>query len=112
MVDRQGGIFLIMAQDNGGAVATSEVDAGGGPDGRRKDEIVDARKPQRFAARFAGRGVKPGKNILIVPKDIERVVIKQWRGDVGRQPIEFPHDVVGAGDVASGAGDPDGEHRL
>ena len=41
MVDRQGGVFPVMTQDNGGPIATGDVDAAGSTDGRREDEIVE-----------------------------------------------------------------------
>lgn len=84
MIDCERGVFPVMAQDNGGAVATGDVDPPGGTDGRRKDEIVDAIKPEWLASRVAGHGVEPRKHVLIVPQDIERVVIEQRRGDVRR----------------------------
>src|SRR5437773_6268197 len=37
---------------------------------------------------------RSGKNVLIVPQEIEGVVINQRSGNVRRQPIEFPHDTV------------------
>src|SRR5436309_3504087 len=111
-VDGQDGVFAVVAEDDGCSVATGDVDAAGGADGRRKDEIVDALQPERFAARLASHRVKAGENVLIVPQEIERVVVHQRRGDVGRQAVEFPGDVVGAAEVAFGAGQPDGDHRL
>jgi len=68
-----------MAQDNSGPVAAGDVDAAAGADRRRKDEIVDALS--RSASREVCRSwIKAGKNVLVVPQEIERVVIKQWRG--------------------------------
>src|SRR5207249_8932682 len=37
-VDGQDGVFAVVAEDDGCSVATGDVDAAGGADGRRKDE--------------------------------------------------------------------------
>ena len=44
-------------------------------------------------------GFEAGKDVLIVPQEIKRVVVEQWRGDVGRHAIEFPRHAIRAGEV-------------
>jgi hypothetical protein len=84
MVYRQPAIFAIMLEDDGRSVATRYVNAPSSPHWRRKDEIIYALKSQRFAPWFAGHGIKPGKDILIVPEKIKGVVVEQRRGHVWR----------------------------
>src|SRR5262245_18748770 len=112
MVDSEFRVFPIMPQDNRGAIAASDIDPAGCTDGRRKDKVPNTRQPQRLAERLAGGRVKPGKNILIMSQHIEGVVIKQRRRYVRRQAIEFPYDMVGAGEVAFGPGESDSQHGL
>src|SRR6185369_1864663 len=77
MVERQRRVFPVMTQDNGVAIPAGDVDTAGGADRRRKNEIVEALKPERFAPRLASHRVQPGKDVLIVAQKIERVVVQQ-----------------------------------
>src|SRR6266446_5277990 len=88
MVDGHCGVFAVVVQDDGCSITPGDIDAASRAHRRCKDEIGNPFKSERFAARFAGRGFKPGQNVLIVPEEIERVPVEQWRGDVGRHPIE------------------------
>ena len=59
VVDSEYGVFAVVAQDDGCSIAPGNIDAAGRADWRCKDEIGNAVKSERFAARFAGRGFKP-----------------------------------------------------
>src|SRR4051812_34824187 len=99
MVHCDRGILAIVTQDDCSPIATGNVDPAGSADRRRKNEIANTFKSDRFAARLAGCRLESGENILIVPEEIERVVVKQGRGDIRRQAIEFPGYTVSARDV-------------
>ena len=57
-------------------------------------------------------GFEAGKDVLIMPQKIERVVVEQRRGDIGRHAVEFPRDAIGAGEIPFRPGQADGQHRL
>src|SRR2546426_3127240 len=101
-----------MAQDDRASIASGDVDAVGGANRRGEDEVANAVETERFAARFAGRGFEARKDVLVVPKEIERVVVEQRRGNVGGEAVELPREIGRVRDVALFAGEADGEHGL
>src|SRR5262245_58984408 len=70
VIEGKGSIFAIMAQDHRVAIASSDIDASGSADGRRKNEIVDTFQANGFAARLAGHGIEARENVLIVPQKV------------------------------------------
>jgi len=70
MINRQGGVFPIMTQDNGRSVSTGHIDSACRSNRGGKNEIPDAFKPKWFAPRLATHWVKAGKNVLIVAKNV------------------------------------------
>src|SRR5690242_12711086 len=77
VIECQDSVFAIMTEDHRVSIASGDIDASAGAHWRRKNEIVDSFQPERFAARFAGNWIEPGQNVLIVPQEIERVVVHQ-----------------------------------
>src|SRR5213593_1262453 len=51
MVDRQRGVFAVVAQDDGGSITSGDIDAASRADGRGKDEIGNTFESERFATR-------------------------------------------------------------
>ena len=112
MIHSQRRILRIVAQHHGRTVPRRDVEASARADGRSEDEIAEAVEPQRFAAKFTRGRIEPHENVLVVAQVIERVVVEQRRGNVGRQAVEFPHHVRARADVAARAREADGQHRL
>jgi hypothetical protein len=88
-VDRQRSVLAVVTDDDRDAIAARDVDATASADGRGEDEVTDPFEPDRFAARVAGRGFEAGKNVLIVPQEIE-VSSSAAAKTRGRRTIEFP----------------------
>src|SRR5436190_5556246 len=112
MIDGERGVLAVVAQDNGVAVARADVDAVGGTDGRGENEIVEAIQAERFATRLAGDWVETGKDVLIMPQEIERVVVKQGGRNIRSHAIQLPGNMSRAGDVTFGPGEATSEHGL
>src|SRR3954465_9062658 len=77
VVECQNCVVVVMMQDHRVSVPCCDVDAAIGADGRRENEIVNALKAKRFAARLSSHRVQPGKDVLIVPQKIECVVVQK-----------------------------------
>ena len=92
-------VFAIVAQDNGSPVATGDVDAAGGADRRRKNEIVDALKPQRVKdAEAEGIEVRRQGDVFLI-----RVTEKDWNLELGRDMLAKDHRLWDRTHVASKA---------
>src|SRR5438445_128264 len=64
-------------QDDSRAIASGDVDAPGGGDGRGENEIANAVKAQEITAKVTGSGLDSAEDILVVPDDVESVVVEK-----------------------------------
>src|SRR5205823_14621115 len=100
-----------VTQDLGDAVATGDVDAVRGAHRGRVD-VGDIVQPKGAALGFAGPGIHADEDALVVLQVIKGVVVQERRRHVRRGTAAGPEDLLGPGDVAPGAVEPDGEHGL
>ena len=110
-VERQRGVVAVMTQDDCHPISAADVNASRGADGGGKD-FADAFQAERFATRLAGHWVETGKDVLIMPQEIERVVVKQGGRNIRSHAIQLPGNISRAGDVTFGAGEANSEHGL
>src|SRR4029077_11254456 len=99
---------LPVTDDLRNAVAAGDVDPAVGAD-RRRVQLVDPPQPKGAALVFPRLDIEARDDALVVLQRIEGVAVQQGRRYVRRPPTAGPENLVGPGDVALGAVEPDGQ---
>jgi hypothetical protein len=111
-VHRKRRVLRIGAQDHGGSIAPSDINAIRRRDRRGKNEIANPVDAKEIGAGLARERIQARQDVLIVADHVERSLVKKRRRNVRSVPIDRPDHLIGAGDVALRPGETNTEHRL